>query len=236
MLVSVVTPTCNRRRFIPGLIECFRSQDYPAKLTEWIVLDDGTDKVRDLFDTCGLNVRYYEDTKCSIGAKRNKLNELAKGDIIVCMDDDDYYPPERVSHAVEALSRGTICGSSEIYVYYSDTAQIYKAGPYSEGHATNGTLAYRRSYLETHRHDDVCKAEEASFLNGFTEPMIQLDPFKTQLLMSHSENTFDKRTIRDSPMVTLTPFSLETFIPNAELRSCYTATPASTAAAPTATL
>jgi glycosyltransferase involved in cell wall biosynthesis len=234
MLVSVVTPTCNRRRFIPALIECFRHQDYP--ITEWIVLDDGTDKVRDLFNKSGLNVRYYEDTKRSIGAKRNKLNELAKGDIIVCMDDDDYYPPERVSHVVQALSKGVLCGSSEIYVYYSDTAQIYKMGPYSEGHATNGTLAYRRSYLETHRHDDVCKAEEASFLNGFTEPMIQLDPFKTQLLMSHSENTFDKRTIRGSPMAALTPFTLERFIPNAELRSCYTATPTAAAAASTATL
>ena len=73
---------------------------------EWLILDDGTDKVKDLFDASGLTyVRYYsEDSKQNIGVKRNKLNELAKGEIVVCMDDDDFYPPERVSHAVTKLA------------------------------------------------------------------------------------------------------------------------------------
>lgn len=31
------------------------------------------------------------------------MHEKSKGDILVYMDDDDYYPPERVSHAVETL-------------------------------------------------------------------------------------------------------------------------------------
>ena len=49
-LVSVCTPTYNRRLFIPSLIKCFKSQTYPKEKIEWIVIDDGTDKVEDLFE------------------------------------------------------------------------------------------------------------------------------------------------------------------------------------------
>ena len=49
-LVTVLTPTYNRRRFIPFLIECFKAQNYPQNRMEWIIFDDGTDKVGDLFE------------------------------------------------------------------------------------------------------------------------------------------------------------------------------------------
>jgi glycosyltransferase involved in cell wall biosynthesis len=48
-MVSVCTPTHNWRIFIPALIQCFESQNYPAELMEWVVVDDGNDPVEDLF-------------------------------------------------------------------------------------------------------------------------------------------------------------------------------------------
>jgi glycosyltransferase involved in cell wall biosynthesis len=227
--VSVLTPTYNRRRFIPHLIECFKAQEYPQSKMEWIILDDGTDKVGDLFEKSGLtNVRYYaEDVKLNIGAKRNKLNELAKGDIVVCMDDDDYYPPERVKHVVYKLGQKPdikICGSSELYMYYSDNKTIYRIGPYHQNHATNGTMGYRRSYFDNHKYDEnVTHAEETSFLNGYKEPMIQLDPLKVMLVMSHTENTFDKKKLREqtNPMFKLTKLKIKDFISDAGLRAFY---------------
>lgn len=228
-LVSVLTPTYNRRKFIPYLIKCFKSQGYPQDRMEWIILDDGSDKVGDLFASSGLkNVRYYaEDVKLNIGAKRNKLNELAKGEIIVCMDDDDYYPPERVSHVVTQLlakPQYDICGSSELYMFFSDNKKIYKIGPYHHNHATNGTFAYRRRYFDTHKYDEfVTHAEETSFLNKYTEPMLQLDPHKVMLVMSHSDNTFDKRKLREqtNPMFKETVMKIRQFVSDAELRSFY---------------
>ena len=57
--VSVVTPTYNRRKFIPTLIELFKAQTYPQDRMEWIILDDGQDKVGDLFLASGIpNLRY----------------------------------------------------------------------------------------------------------------------------------------------------------------------------------
>ena len=47
--VSIVTPTYNRREFIPTLIQIYRSQTFPKEKMEWIILDDGRDKVGDLF-------------------------------------------------------------------------------------------------------------------------------------------------------------------------------------------
>jgi glycosyltransferase involved in cell wall biosynthesis len=41
----------------------------------------------------------------TLGDNRNRGNQVVTGDIIVCMDDDDYYPPTRISHAVEELNK-----------------------------------------------------------------------------------------------------------------------------------
>jgi len=231
--VSVITPTYNRRKFLPALLECYKSQTYPKDRMEWIVLDDGTDCVRDFFEEAAKtipNLRYLrEETKLLIGAKRNRLNREAKGEILVAMDDDDFYSPDRVSHAVTSLARNPkieLAGASEIYIYFSDNQKIYKLGPYNKNHATNGTMAWRRSYALTHSYDEtVTHAEERSFLENYKNPMVQMDPFKVMLVISHSENTFDKKRIRDepNPFVKETGMKLTAFIKSKALRDFYQA-------------
>ena len=228
--VSVITPTYNRRRFIPYLIECYKSQTYSKDRMEWIIYDDGSEPVGDLFKDLKLpNIRYiYEEEKQNIGVKRNRLNVEAKGDIIVAMDDDDYYPPDRVNHVV-TMMRGRpgveLAGSSEVYMYYTDIKKIYKLGPYAPNHATNGTMAWLKSYANKHQYDeDVTHAEEKSFLDNYKYPMIQLNPYKTMLVMSHTENTFDKKKMRDNeknPFIKMTNLKLKDFINNIKLREFY---------------
>ena len=233
IIVSVITPTYNRRRFIPYLIQCYENQTYKKENMEWIILDDGQDKVDDLFAEAAKkipNIRYIPlDEKLTIGEKRNRLNDEAIGSIIVAMDDDDYYPPERVSHVVARFSKSKeiqLAGSSEIYMYYSDVKEIYKLGPYNRNHATNGTMAWRKSYSNSHRYDDtVTHAEERSFLDDYKNPMIQLDPFKVMLVMSHSENTFDKKKMRDdvgkNPFIAKTTYKLKDFIKDPDMRTFF---------------
>lgn len=228
--MSVITPTYNRRKFIPSLIECFLSQTYPKDRMEWIVFDDGTDSVQDLFDAVKVpNLRYirHEGPKLLIGQKRNRLNKEAKGELIVAMDDDDYYSPERVAHAVFKFAQNPkieLAGSSEIYMYYTDNQKIYKFGPYGPKHATNGTMAWRRSYALAHTYDEtVTHAEEKSFLENYIHPMIQLDPFKVMLVISHSENTFDKKKMREekNPFTKETGMKLQAFIKSPKLRAFF---------------
>ena len=94
--VTVCTPTFNRRPFIPWIIQCFKNQTYPRDRMEWVVVDDGTDKVRDLFEAAELGdcLKYVScEEKMTLGKKRNTMHDHSKGDILVYMDDDDYYPP-----------------------------------------------------------------------------------------------------------------------------------------------
>jgi len=227
--VSVLTPTYNRRKFIPYAIKCYEAQTYPKDRMEWIILDDGTDSVEDLFKNLKIpNLRYIRlDKKHLIGAKRNMLHKEAKGDIFVSMDDDDYYHPDRVRHVVIKFAQNPtiqLAGSSLLYIYYSDNKKIYKLGPYGPNHCTNGTMAVRKQYANTHLYDEtVTHAEEKSFLESYKNPMIQLDPMKVMLVISHSQNTFDKKAIREqkSPFVNETTLTLKNFIRAAELRNFY---------------
>jgi glycosyltransferase involved in cell wall biosynthesis len=233
--VSVLTPTYNRRRFLPSLIECYKAQTYPKDRMEWVVFDDGTDCVKDIFDEAAKtipNLHYIRHEpvpdKLLIGAKRNRLNKEAKGDILVAMDDDDFYSPERVSHVVFKFAQQPkveLAGSSEIYMYYTDIGVIYKLGPYDKNHATNGTMAWRDTYAKTHTYDEtVTHAEERSFLDNYKHPMIQLDPFKVMLVISHTENTFDKKKLRDdpsNPFVQKTGMKLNAFIKSTGLRTFF---------------
>ena len=84
--VSIVTPTYNRRRFIPTLILMIQYQTYPRDRLEWIVYDDGQETVEDLLEAARKDLpslKYiFSDEKMTLGEKRNRLNQEAKGDII----------------------------------------------------------------------------------------------------------------------------------------------------------
>jgi glycosyltransferase involved in cell wall biosynthesis len=197
--ISVCTPTFNRRPFWKSAIKCFMNQDYPKNKIEWIIIDDGTDKIEDL--VCNIEqVKYFKyDTKMPLGKKRNLMHEKASGDIIVYMDDDDYYPSQRISHAVNMLMShpSAICaGASEIYIWFKHIQEMYQFGPYGPNHATAGTFAFKRELLKTSRYDDnAALAEEKSFLKNYTVPFVQLEPKKTILVFSHIHNTFDKKKL-----------------------------------------
>lgn len=216
--VSICTPTFNRRPFYPVIIKCFESQDYPKDRMEWIIIDDGTDKIEDLVKDIP-QVKYFKyDKKMNLGKKRNLMHEKSKGDIIVYMDDDDYYPPDRVSHAVETLQKNpqALCaGSSEMYIYFKHIQKMYKFGPYGPNHSTAATFAFRRELLKQTRYEDnAALAEEKLFLKNYTIPFVQLDSMKSILVFSHVHNSFDKKILLEtpSPMCTLSEKTVDEFV------------------------
>jgi hypothetical protein len=227
-LVSICTPTFNRRPFIPFMIKCFEHQTYPKDRMEWIIIDDGTDKIEDLVHDIP-NVKYFKyDTKMTLGKKRNLMHEKSSGEILVYMDDDDYYPPERVSHAVDMLQKNPkvlLAGSSEMHIYFKHIQKMYQFGPYGPNHATAATFAFRREYLKQsgYENESSC-AEEKKFLKGFTAPMIQLDTQKTILVFSHIHNSLDKKILlSDAPnqFVKESRLGVSDFIRERELKQFY---------------
>jgi glycosyltransferase involved in cell wall biosynthesis len=192
---------------------------------EWIILDDGNESAEALFceaEFDGIpNIRYHrEHTKMTIGAKRNKLNSLAKGNIIVAWDDDDYYPPNRINTIAKIFAAAPpeiqLVGSSLMYMYMPDKT-IWSIGPFHKNHSSNATLAYRRTYIQDHEYDNnASKTEEPHFLNHYKETMIQMDPMTSILVMTHNSNTVSKDMSRNAAAKP-TKFTLDNFIKDPEI-------------------
>jgi glycosyltransferase involved in cell wall biosynthesis len=226
--VSICTPTFNRRPFIPYIIKCFEHQTYPKDLMEWIIIDDGTDPIEDLVKHIP-QVKYFRyNEKLTLGKKRNLSHEKSCGEVIVYMDDDDYYPPERVSHAVDILKKtpSALCaGSSEMHIYFKHINQMYRFGPYHMTHATAATFAFKRDLLKQTRYTETaCLAEERDFLKAYTIPFVQLDTTKTILVFSHIHNSFDKKiALKDAPNQFVMPSekTVDDFIKQPVLKAFY---------------
>jgi len=214
-MISLCTPTHNRRLFIPTMLKCIEEQTYPKELIEWIIIDDGDDKIEDL--VCDIPyIKYYKTEKMTIGEKRNLMHKYSRGQILIYIDDDDYYPPERISHVVETLnSSSELCvGSSIMYIYFTGLKKIYEFGPYGKYHATAATFGFKRELLnQTAYNDKDTKGEEKFFLKKWTIPLKQLDPKKTILVIAHNMNTVDKTKLL-GPTVKETTYVLEDFIEN----------------------
>jgi glycosyltransferase involved in cell wall biosynthesis len=227
--ISVCTPTFNRRPFIPYLIKCFEQQTYPKEKMEWIIVDDGTDSIEDLVKHIP-QVKYFrENKKMNLGKKRNFMHSKCSGEIIIYMDDDDYYPPERVSHAVESLVKHPeylIAGSSEMHIYFDTHKKIYQFGPYTENHSTAATFAFRKKLLKKTKYDEGSFiAEEKQFLKNYTIPLFQLDTQKVILVCSHRHNSVSKEELlknKEQSKITDSKFVVEDFIKDPELLEFYT--------------
>jgi glycosyltransferase involved in cell wall biosynthesis len=199
---------------------------------EWIILDNGTDQIDDLIKASGLtNVRHIPitDRKVKIGEMRNILNREAKGEICVCMDDDDYYPPDRIRNSVKVLMVNKqknilVAGCSEVLLYYTDRDEIWRIGPYFQNHCTNNTMTYFTEYGKQNLYDEtVVMAEEKSYLKDYKTPLVQLKTEEHLICICHSTNTFDKRNLllQVNPKLVKTNLKLSKLIKNKEIRDFY---------------
>ena len=172
--VSICTPTFNRRPFLKGLIYCISKQDYPREKMEWIIVDDGTDCIRDIIesDECkeslkGICIRYfYEKEKMDLGKKRNYMHKQCtfkqSEDILVYMDDDDYYFPSYIEHVVDKLTNSENSGLAVLkssYIFYPSKWLLEISGPWKTGWP-GASYAYTKEYAKTHHYDKQATSGE----------------------------------------------------------------------------
>ena len=206
MKISIVTPT-QESRYLSLLLlkEMIKEQTAYDKLGEWVLID-GTRNNKGNFDLVRLQQDFVPkirliswEANCKIGRLRNKVNNMASGDIIMCMDDDDYYPTGAVEKVLEAFEKNPtklIAGCTDTYMYDLFLSQQFKFDSFGEKHAINSTMAFRKQYLENHKHDEtVDHGEELGFTNNFSEDMIQISPDYAANTICHHANTYNKRVI-----------------------------------------
>lgn len=200
-LVSVCTITRNRPALLALLAEGVAAQAYPAERLEWVVIDDsgpGPDPDLAAAHQAGIAVKLVRLLEPHpIGAKRNLCHEHASGELLVLMDDDDYYPPTRVPEAVATLiaGEGEVAGCPRMHLLLLPEGSRWLTPSFHVNDATANSLAYRRSYVEAgHSFDpEAWQAEEVSFLEEFATPLLRLDPALTLTCIGHGSNTVDKR-------------------------------------------
>jgi len=171
--VSCVMPTRDRRPFVARAIAYFLRQDYPQR--ELVILDDGDDPVDDLVPA-DARIRYARlDAPLVLGEKRNAVNDLATGGIVLHWDDDDWSAPDRVSRQVAVLeTRGAdLCGTGD-QLYYEpagDRAWRYRH-PHPGRWVAGNTLCYRRSRWERRPFEPVPTGEDNRFVLAGARPEI----------------------------------------------------------------
>ena len=171
--VSCVCLTRNRRSMLANAIESWEKQSFPREQMELLVVNDlDADDIKDLV-TGKSHVRLLVLPKLVIGAKRNRANGAARGEIIIHVDDDDYHGIDRVSHQVEFLIKSnlSVVGYNEFKAMKigSERAEwIYKLypSPHSTPYSCGGGLCYFREFWEAHKFSDgVHIGEDAGFVN-----------------------------------------------------------------------
>ena len=100
-LVSVVMPVFNGERFLAQSIESVIRQDYRS--IEIIIVDDGsTDKSAEIASSFSGVRCVYQENRGNANA-RNRGIELAKGEFIAFIDQDDLWVPHKVSVHIKYL-------------------------------------------------------------------------------------------------------------------------------------
>jgi len=164
--VSCIMPTANRQQFLPYAIDYFLQQDYLE--SELIILDDGNEPSYS-FIPDDLRIKYfYKEYIQLLGTKRNFCCEQAKGEIIIHLDDDDWYAPDWISKQVNALTKSgaDVTGLSDVNFFINTTNQSweYRDNVNLQPWVYGATLAYRKSFWTANPFSEMNAGEDNDFI------------------------------------------------------------------------
>jgi glycosyltransferase involved in cell wall biosynthesis len=196
-LVSCLMPTANRRTWVPLAIATFLAQDFASR--ELVILDDGHDPVGDLVPR-DPRIRYLRVAGGqSLGAKRNQACRLARGEILVNWDDDDWSAPWRLTYQVGELNAhaADVCGLDRLWFFdpERELAWRYRYPPSRMPWVAGSTQCYRRSIWEKYPFPDVTVGEDNVWIAGVIGarvlPLARDDFFVASI---HGANTSPRET------------------------------------------
>jgi glycosyltransferase involved in cell wall biosynthesis len=190
-LVTCIMPTANRAAFIPTAIAMFLGQDYVNK--ELVIIDDGVEPVSALIPE-DKRIRYfYFPPKSTTGFKRNLACEQAKGEIIMHMDDDDWYAPDWITYSVNIFlnANSDLCGINQVQ-FYSPTLKkcwMTKNSNSKRPWLTGASLIYRKEFWQTHQFKDLRVGEDDDFIRNNNAKVSAHNYFEGFLSTLHPNNT-----------------------------------------------
>lgn len=196
--VSIITLTkLTSSIYLKVLLEIIKTQSY-KNIIEWLIIEssikkeetENNEKIIDelIHSEKKLKIKYipYQENKNN-NQLRNHANNIANGEIIVNLEENDYYFKNCVETRVGRLIKGyNIICSNNYYIYdlYLNKTFISKNNPSSSG------LTYFKSYIITHCLDDNEDINE-NIKNVSNIDYLPLELSQVQII--HKFNLFFKR-------------------------------------------
>ena len=227
-MISIVTPTYNRRSMIDLCFHNILWSDYPIDKIQWIVVEDSddlmkasSDKLVEFADKAkGLDFTYIPlQGKRSVGYKRNIGCDAAKHDIIVFMDDDDHYPPTSFRRRVSWLTKpvgperreaqAVGCTMIAMYDLKRGTSAV-NVPPWTlplGQRVSEASLAFRKSFWQDRHFADIGIAEGEEWLVGREADFLEINPQQIIVAFSHGNNSCSRRIPDDAPVSCFWNFS-----------------------------
>ncbi len=225
-MISIIMPVYKAHKYIYTAVESILNQSYSD--IELILIDDcGNDDsiemVKNNFNDDRIKY-YYNEKNMGIAYSRNRGIELAKGEYIALMDDDDIAPLNRLKDEVEYLENhpdidaigGRYCAIDEdgnVLRYSDDTLQnpnYIKACLMFFDPLGNGSMLFRKRVVEENniRFMDDCQGmEDYRFWVGFSKYGKITNLKEVMLYWRDVKNNETNRAINDRQNLRKTKFA-----------------------------
>jgi O-antigen biosynthesis protein len=213
MLVSAIMPTRSRPKLSRTALACFLAQTYQPR--ELVILDDEDDPSFAEPPLVAENVNYLRMQRLSLGEKRNVLCDVARGQVIIHWDSDDWSDQWRMEDQVSLLlaSRKPMSGYHSLLFWDERNSLGYRwTGPV--GFACGASMCYRKEFWQSHRFPDVAVSEDNAVVEQAQENggIATTEARNMLIARVHGANTSSSQRVGQNnwPLVANTEFS-ETF-------------------------
>lgn len=203
--ISILTPTYNRRKFLPLFLRNLKIQDYPHDKIEVVIDDDGSEKmildeeldeIKEFISP--MKLKYIKSEKRrSIGKKRNDLIKNASSKIFCFLDDDDIYLPTYLSYSYHLLkdNKAGCVGSNKMLFTMSDkNFDVYAidCGDVKSLIHEATIMMTKKYYKSSQKFANNSQGEGNDIFIGNEKNVVISDVLQVMVCLQHSGNTIDK--------------------------------------------
>lgn len=202
--ISILTPTYNRRKFLPLIKYNIKCQAYDHSKLEWFIYDDGPEPffTPELLDETKkylspIKIKYlYDKNKKSIGFKRNYLAKNATHKIMAMMDDDDIYFSTYLTKYFSIMKEKKVglVGSPEmLFIYPKLNYHISFIKCAAERQIHEATMLFTKKYFNSMPgFDDGSRGEGAKMIDFNENNVFMASVSDCMMCVSHNSNTIPK--------------------------------------------
>lgn len=202
--ISILTPTYNRRQFLPLILYNIKCQTYDHSKLEWFIYDDGPESffTPESLESAKktlhpIKIKYYYDSnKKSIGFKRNYLAKNASYKIMAMMDDDDIYFSSYITKYFSLMKEKKVglVGSPEmLFIYPKLNYHISFIKCIAERQIHEATMMFTKKYYNSMPgFNDGSRGEGAKMIDFNEKNVFMASVSDCMICVSHKSNTISK--------------------------------------------